>query len=135
MNEESPPPAHDGLSEFHYEGSDLEDLSNIPNYNDWIFDGFRSFVGGDVVEFGAGIGTMSRLIRSNAARLQLVEPSPNLAPRLAEVFADDDGVTVHQQMLEGFIADRKRIGRVIYDDFGRAADANLVHLPSNQCRM
>lgn len=69
----------------HYPGKELEAMSSAVNYHRWIIDEFEPYLGGDVAEVGAGIGTMSQLILAKGIRrLHAFEPSSNMFPRLAE---------------------------------------------------
>jgi SAM-dependent methyltransferase len=68
----------------HYPGKELEAMSSAVNYHRWIVDEFAPYLGGDVAEVGAGIGTMSQLILARPVRsLHAFEPSTNMFPRLA----------------------------------------------------
>ncbi len=73
-------------TEFFYEGRDLEALSDMPRYYQWITAHFSPYLRGDVVEIGAGIGTISKLLLPAVASLDLVEPSANLVGRLNDTF-------------------------------------------------
>jgi len=86
-----------------YEGSDLEALSTLGRYQDWIIQNFRPYLHGRTVEFGAGLGNTSVLLRPLVSELDLVEPSVNLAMRLKTRFADDDRVQVKAEPLETHI--------------------------------
>ena len=79
-----------------YEGRDLEVLADMPNYYGWIMSWFAPYVRGRVVEYGAGAGTVSKLLRPLADRLTLVEPSANLLPVLQARFPRDPGVEIGQ---------------------------------------
>lgn len=83
-----------------YAGNDLEVLADMPNYHGWIMSAFGPFVRGRVLEYGAGIGTMSAHLRSSAAELILVEPSGNLFAPLQQRFAQDAAVQVVHSDLE-----------------------------------
>jgi len=83
-----------------YEGRDLEVLADMPNYYSWIMSWFAPYVRGRVVEYGAGAGTVSKLLRPLADRLTLVEPSANLLPVLQARFPRDPGVEIGRAMLE-----------------------------------
>ena len=87
-----------------YEGSDLEALADMPNYYTWIMETFGPFVRGDVVEYGAGIGTVSSRLAPLATSLTLVEPSANLIPPLSARFAAMPKVRVLNQRLEDHVA-------------------------------
>ena len=83
-----------------YEGSDLEALSVLPAYYDWIVGCFYPYLHGHGIEFGAGIGTVAARLRPHLERLDLVEPSPNLLPRLHDRFAGDGAVSIFGDALE-----------------------------------
>jgi len=95
----APPPVVNEPPE-HFPGEVLEDLGDMPNYNDWIVSHFAPWLGGNAVEIGAGLGTISERLRGCVDRLDLVEPSPDLARRLTERFSVDDGLKVFDQTLE-----------------------------------
>jgi SAM-dependent methyltransferase len=86
--------------EVQYEGHDLDVLSNMPNYYAWIMASLAPLVRGHVLEYGAGIGTVSDLLLPLADRLTLVEPSASLVPALRTHFASNAKVQVSGEMLE-----------------------------------
>ena len=86
-----------------FPGEVLEDLSEMPNYNEWIVGQFTAKLGGRAVEIGAGLGTISERLRPLVQTLDLVEPAPALAERLREKFSGDDCCTVAEQTLESWI--------------------------------
>lgn len=93
-------------TEVFYQADDLDVLAAVmPRYYDWIFEHFTDFLAGVTVEYGAGIGTCSRLMRPYVDRLDLVEPSPNLAARLAQSFSGDAAVLVLPLTFEQHIRD------------------------------
>ena len=83
-----------------YMSRDLEALSNTPNYYEWILKCFRPHLKGSVVEFGAGIGTVSKLLLPHVETLDLYEPSQNLLANLQGNFKSDERVNVSGDMLE-----------------------------------
>ena len=88
------------MNEIVYEGSDLEAIADMPNYYSWIMEIFSPWVSGHVVEYGAGVGTVSRRLAHLASELTLVEPSSNLVPMLRARFATLDKTTVIAETLE-----------------------------------
>ncbi len=88
--------------EHHYDGHDLEVLSQLPNYYGWTVDIFRPFIHGKGIEVGAGSGTVSALLRSHLESLVLVEPSPNLAEILSRRFETEPKVTVINRTFEAY---------------------------------
>lgn len=87
-----------------YEGRDLEALSDMPNYYAWIMQRFESAVRGVTVEYGAGVGTVSALLRARSDWLTLVEPSANLNASLRARFQSDERVAISDLMLEAHVA-------------------------------
>src|SRR5262249_36179937 len=78
----------------------------------WIMETFAPFVGGHVVEYGAGMGTISQHLAPLAGRLTLVEPSTNLVGILRAKVRDDPKVEVDG---ESFEHDAARIGAAAVD--------------------
>jgi SAM-dependent methyltransferase len=91
------------MSEVEYEGRDLEVLADMPNYYAWIMETFASYVGGHVIEYGAGAGTVSERLAPLVERLTLVEPSANLVATLRQRFVNDPKVEVIAQSLEAHV--------------------------------
>lgn len=89
--------ATDQDSEAFYEGSDLEALSDLPNYYGWIASMLDPR--GDTLEVGAGIGNFTASYRARVGRLALVEPSQH-ASALAARFMDDPEVEVVRGTLQ-----------------------------------
>jgi SAM-dependent methyltransferase len=79
---------------------ELELLATMPNYYAWIMEAFTPFVRGHVIEYGAGTGTISRLLVPLADTLSAVEPSSNLAAALQAKFRDDSKVEVVRESLQ-----------------------------------
>lgn len=101
MKPSEPPIPQDPLDFFP--GEVLEDLGHVPNYNDWIVEQFAPLLHGRTAEIGAGLGTISERLRPCVDNLELVEPSPDLAQRLAQKFDGDSGCTVIAQPVESWL--------------------------------
>lgn len=86
-----------------YDGADLEALATLHRYQRWIVETFRPFLSGPTIEFGAGIGNISALIRCHVSSLELVEPSANLVPPLKRRFGEDKSVVIIEQPLETWL--------------------------------
>ena len=86
-----------------YEGHDLEAMAEMPRYHDWINGYFEPYVKGRGVEFGAGLGLMSQLLRAKLSHFDLVEPSPSHAARLANRFQNAADITVFPESLESYL--------------------------------
>ena len=87
-----------------YAGNDLEVLADMPNYYSWIMEAFAPHVRGRVIEYGAGVGTISERLAPLAEQLTLVEPSANLIDRLRARFAGSAKVIVTAESLEAHVA-------------------------------
>ena len=83
-----------------YEGRDLEVLSNLPHYYDWIVDTFRPWLRGHAMEIGAGIGTISTRVVDNVERLDIVEPSAHLAPWFPKSLTENPKTSFFFETLE-----------------------------------
>src|SRR5690348_1826307 len=75
---------------FVYSGTELEAMAQARNYCQWILRYFAPYLGGRIVEIGAGSGTFSRLLldRKNTEQLVLFEAAANLMPILRQRFTD-----------------------------------------------
>ena len=93
--------------EVSYEGRDLEVLTSMPNYYAWIMETFAPYVRGDIVEYGAGRGTVSERLLAYSDKLILVEPSANLVEILQTRFAGDPRVEIVPENLERHAAGMK----------------------------
>ena len=97
-------PSTQAAPEATYEGSDLEALSALRRYREWMMKHFRPYLGGDVIEIGAGVGNMSEHLDPHVSTLDLLEPSSNLIGPLKSKFSDSDTVVVMHETFESFIA-------------------------------
>jgi SAM-dependent methyltransferase len=107
-------PAEEDQTGAHDELWDLENLRAAQGLCDWMYEQFSPFVGGEVVEVGAGIGTFSErlLAHPGVTALVLVEPEHACVEILAETFGSDSRVTVVREMLPDAPALQTRTGRV-----------------------
>lgn len=73
----SEPPARPGLN---YPGRELEAMDGASNYHRWILEIFEPFLGQQLVEVGAGLGSFSGMIlkQHSCQKLSLVEPSKDM---------------------------------------------------------
>jgi SAM-dependent methyltransferase len=73
-----------------YFGRDLEAMSFVVNYHNWIIDEFKPYFGASVAEVGAGTGNFTKLLISSNANIKCLvafEPSSNMYPLLEESLA------------------------------------------------
>ncbi len=71
----------------------LDAVSRASDYNRWILEQSRPFLGQRLLEAGAGIGNLSRLL-SHRERLVLVDYDPEYVEILKSCFADHESVAV-----------------------------------------
>ncbi len=77
-----------------YSGTELEAMSVAVNYHRWILDRFAPYLGQQVAEVGAGIGSVSKLLLERPlVQLTSFEPSRNLYPRLEETLRGEPRAT------------------------------------------
>ncbi len=79
---------------------ELDVLARMQNYYGWVMETFAPFVRGNVIECGAGTGTISERLVPLAETLTLVEPSANLAAVLQDKFRGHAKVEVINATLE-----------------------------------
>jgi len=78
------------LDTAHYPGRELEAMGSANHYRRWIVDSVAPYLGRDVAEVGAGIGSISSLLLAKPIdRLTAFEPSDNMYPHLAAAVAGD----------------------------------------------
>jgi len=90
---------------FSYSGTELDALAEAKNYYHWILTYFEPYVGGKVVEVGAGVGTFSRFLLESprVTELTAMEPADNLFPLLERRFAGERRVRTVKGYLEAFV--------------------------------
>ena len=89
-----------------YQGTELEALYSLQRYRRWIMSHFEPYVGGDVLEIGAGIGNMSELLEPISETLDLVEPSPNFFEPLNKKFISISSVKIITKTFEEFVSSK-----------------------------
>ncbi|RZU43353.1 class I SAM-dependent methyltransferase [Edaphobacter modestus] len=73
------------MGEFHYVGSELDLFAEARNWKAYWSGRIQSFLSGDVLEVGAGIGSNTELMcRRTTGRWVCLEPDPGLASQLQE---------------------------------------------------
>lgn len=82
----------------------LEELSDMPNYENWIVGRFKPSLGGRAAEIGAGLGSISEHLLSLVDYLELVEPSQTLIGPLIEKFGETYRCRVVPLALEDWLA-------------------------------
>jgi SAM-dependent methyltransferase len=86
------------MDQPEYSSEDLEltldRLDEAHNYTHWIAELIRPHLKGNVLEVGAGIGSVSALIRSAATTLTICEPHHGSFTALKQRFGEDPCVSV-----------------------------------------
>ena len=75
-------------------GEALAQIDAAPNYNDWLFDRARPYLGRRTLDAGAGLGTFTARAAATGAEVVALEPDPTFVRRLRERFAGQPNVTV-----------------------------------------
>jgi SAM-dependent methyltransferase len=78
--------AYEGLSNLHL-------LAKADNYNAWLFEGIRPYVGKRVLEIGAGIGTFTALLQ-NKQHITATDTDEACLGVLSSRFAKSDNIEV-----------------------------------------
>ncbi len=122
---------------FNYSGTELDALAEAKNYYAWVLRQFEPYLGPDVIEVGAGIGTFSDFIlgSSKVERLVAIEPALNTFPHLEARFAGNPRVSArrgylseHRETLAGNAIVAVNVMEHVPDDaqFLRDAYASVV---------
>lgn len=88
--------------------STLDDIDSASNYADWVVSFADPVLGDDVLEVGAGIGTLTpRLLSSGGPRrtVHACEPDEVLNGVLAERYGDDPRVVIERRAVEDLPAE------------------------------
>jgi SAM-dependent methyltransferase len=85
---------------------DLERLGTADNFFRWTLEEFAPYLHGNVLEVGAGIGTITRRLVEADPELSIValEPAGNVSADLASYAALSPRVTAYQQTLREYLA-------------------------------
>ncbi len=101
------------MSQFVYEGRDLEAMAVAPKYHRWILSRFKPYIGRRIAEIGAGSGNFTALLaQERVDELLAVEPSEEMFPLLTKVAEDFQNV----QCKKAFFGD-------IYTDYQNHFDS------------
>jgi SAM-dependent methyltransferase len=64
-----------------YVGTELDVFANATNWKTYVARHLRTFIRGDVLEVGSGIGSMTQVLCGGARHWTCLEPDPNLSAR------------------------------------------------------
>jgi FkbM family methyltransferase len=92
------------VTEFKYEGGDLEAMLAADNYYRWIFDDIKPYVGKSVIEVGSGVGSFSKLIlKTKPKTVHLIEPSADMHKQLVKNISDKNSSTTNVHTHNGYL--------------------------------
>jgi SAM-dependent methyltransferase len=77
----------------------LDSLDGAHNYAGWIFGLAAPYLGGEVLEVGAGHGTFTRLLLGSGARVVATDLSARCVAQLRARYADTPEIEIHQRDL------------------------------------
>jgi SAM-dependent methyltransferase len=72
----------------------LDRMARADAYNAWLLERARPFLGRDVLDAGAGVGTFTSLLAREGRSVTALEPDPDYVERLRARFAENAAVTV-----------------------------------------
>jgi SAM-dependent methyltransferase len=130
--------------EGQYSGVDvLEALENAHNYNDYLTRLIcESTESKDLIDFGAGIGTFSKRLRSAGYHVRCIEPDPTQRQRLKEQGFDAfDNITSVPDDSVSFIFSLNVFEHIEYDTIAiqevqqklKPGGALLIYVPAFEC--
>ena len=82
----------------------MDRMADAENYNEWLLERGRPFIGRRVLDFGAGIGTFTEALATTGAEVVAVEPDPMFAPRLRERLGGNERVIIVEADAEWLVA-------------------------------
>lgn len=92
---------HGGFSQLH----ELRLMGDISNYHEWVFDMFKPFISGKVVEVGAGNGNFTAMLLTDGVdRIDVVEPDGTIFKSLQAALGDNEKIFFHQGYAEEVLA-------------------------------
>jgi phospholipid N-methyltransferase len=103
--------------ERKYFGRDLEAMSWAKNYNKWILDEIKDYIGSNILEVGAGAGNFSDFVLSlSIKKLTCMEPSKNMFSLLKKKFVNNNKIVLKNGGIKNIIGDKKneRFDTILY---------------------
>ena len=81
----------------------IDALESLDNYRNWMLEEFGPYLSGEVVEIGAGSGSLSEKLLPYSTTLDLVEPSSELIGRLQNRVAAHENISIFNQPAEEWL--------------------------------
>lgn len=104
------------MSDFKYDGRDLEVSAFKRKYHEWILSVFRPYLGKRVAEVGAGTGNFSELLLEEPiTELVAIEPAREMCKKLEAAMAGDARVVCRNDFFTNVSADyRDHFDSIVY---------------------
>ena len=107
------------MNEFHYVGSELELFANAKNWKSYWSKQLQPFLGGEVLEVGAGIGANTQYLQTSAnQQWTCLEPDRSLAAQL-RTSLDNRSARSNINVIVGTITDvdpKPQFSTILYID-------------------
>lgn len=100
---------------YSYEGSELEVFADAHNWRAYWSSVVRPFLGTRVLEVGAGIGSVTRVLYTPGRQLTALEPDPGLCARIPDTVGPEADVSVVTGSL-GDLPIEDRFDSILYID-------------------
>jgi SAM-dependent methyltransferase len=110
-------PSNRAFDDDHFGAADdLEQLGSAKNFFDWVLDQFEHQLHGDVLEVGAGTGTITRKLVERHADIVVtaIEPAANMAEELLPFAALHPRVDARRGSLADDVVPEARFDAVLY---------------------
>ena len=90
---------------------DLEQMLSAINYNDWIYSMIEPYFGKNIIEIGAGIGTVTRKIIQKNIRITAVEPNENCQRHLLKDYSNNPNFSLIPSKIEDCKINNELLGK------------------------
>lgn len=118
------------MTDFTYDGKDLEIMGAAKNYNNWILSIFRPFLGKNLAEVGAGTGNFSEvLLKEPIDELVAVEPCTLVHAVLQNRLASDKRASTRNDIFSKVSVDYgEHFDSILYINVLEHVEDDLVEL-------
>lgn len=100
---------------YHYQGRELDTFAHAKRWKAYWARYISKWIGGDVLEVGAGLGTNTSLLQNQAVRSwHCLEPDPELEANLSAAIANIAGCSASQGTIRNVGA--RRFDSILYID-------------------
>ncbi len=86
-------------------------MTTARNYNEWLYSMIKPYLGNQIMEVGAGIGTISEKILEDNLPLTAIEPNKNCQRFLKQKFANDPNFKLLPSTIEELAPDKGQKGK------------------------